>query len=87
MKKNYSFLNLAIENLSIIKAEKANTRIAINKIHSQLKKNPNYINLCKSRLEAYEALLSSLELEAKETRKFIRKAKTFVGPFPIGEAC
>lgn len=87
MKKNYSFLNLAIENLSTIKAEKANTRNAINKIHSQLKKNPNYINLCKSRLEAYETLLSSLEKEAKETRKFIRKSKAFIGPFPASEAC
>lgn len=87
MKKNYSFLNLAIENLSTIKAEKANTRIAINKIHSQLKKNPNYINLCKSRLEAYETLLSSLEKEAKETRKFIRKSKAFIGPFPASKAC
>ena len=76
--KNYktnNSLNMAILNLSIIKGEKAKTKNNIKKIEEQVKKNPNYINLCKNRLNNFLVEMELLDKEAKDTRRNIRKCR------------
>lgn len=76
--KNYktnNSLNMATLNLSIIKEEKAETKNNIKKIKEQVKKNPNYINLCKNRLNNLLEEMELLDKEAKDTRRNIRKCR------------
>lgn len=73
-KTNNSF-NLAVLNLNIIKEEKATVKANLKKIGEQVKKNPNYINLCKKRLETLNETIDNLNKEAKETRRNIRKCR------------
>lgn len=73
--KTNNSLNMAILNLNLIKEEKAETKNNIKKIEEQVKKNPNYINLCKNRLNNFLGEMELLDKEAKDTRRNIRKCR------------
>ncbi len=73
--KTNNSLNMAILNLNLIKEEKAETKNNIKKIEEQVKKNPNYINLCKNRLNSFREAMELLDKEAKDTRRNIRKCR------------
>lgn len=73
--KTNNSLNMAILNLNLIKEEKAETKNNIKKIEEQVKKNPNYINLCKKRLNNFREAMELLDKEAKDTRRNIRKCR------------
>ena len=76
--KNYktnNSINMAMLNLKIIKEEKVETKKNIDKIEEQLKKNPNYINLCKNRLNNFKEAMELLNKGAKDTRRNIRKCR------------
>lgn len=68
-------VNFAELNLQIIKNEKAEVIAELKKIKEQVAKNPRYINLCKTRMEAYQDQLNLLNKEAKDTRRNLRKCK------------
>lgn len=73
--KTNNSLNMAILNLNLIKEEKAEIKNNIKKIEEQVKKNPNYINLCKKRLNSFREAMELLDKEAKDTRRNIRKCR------------
>ena len=73
--KTNNSINMAMLNLSIIKEEKAETKNNIKKIKEQVKKNHNYINLCKNRLNNFLEEMELLDKEAKDTRRNIRKGR------------
>lgn len=77
MKKYYS-IELGTANLNSIKAEKAQEVAKLNKYLESLKKNPRYYNICKGNIQKAEERIQALNKEAKDSRRYIRKAKAMV---------